>query len=224
MISYSQIGQDLDVLKLYSNKSSGTFIEIGASDGKNLSNTYLLEQLGWKGVCVEPIPEKFELLQKNRTAINFNKAAYNVSGKQIEFTVAESSLLSGITHEFDAHKPQKDTSRQILVETITLNDLIHQSGLPSFIDYLSLDTEGSEYEILKVFDFSKYTFGTIHVEHNNIKPKRQNIRSLLMSHGYNFLQENKWDDYYVHKSLIAPVYTKVNLNKFFWSKKFSRIN
>lgn len=224
MISYSQIGQDLDVLKLYSNKSSGTFIEIGASDGKNLSNTYLLEQLGWTGICVEPIPEKFELLQKNRKSINVNKAAYNVSGKQIEFTIAEYSLLSGITNEFDAHKPEKDTSRQILVETITLNDLIHQSGLPSFIDYLSLDTEGSEYEILKVLDFSKYTFGTIHVEHNRIVPKREKIRSLLVSHGYTFLQENKWDDYYVHNSLIPSKKITPGIPKFFWSKKFSGIN
>jgi hypothetical protein len=88
MTSYSQLGQDLDVLKLYSNKQTGTFIEIGASDGKILSNTYLLEQMGWTGICVEPIPEKFELLQKNRKSINVNKAVYNVSGQDINFTVA----------------------------------------------------------------------------------------------------------------------------------------
>jgi len=220
MRSWSQLGQDLDVLKLYSNKRTGTFIEIGASDGKTLSNTYLLEQLGWKGICVEPIPKQFELLQKNRRSINVNKAVYNVSGEKIKFTVAISSLLSGITSEIDRHHSAKNNSSQILVETITLNDLIDQNNLPNFIEYLSLDTEGSEYEILKIVDFSKYTFGTIHVEHNYVMPRREQIRSLLTLNGYIFLREQKWDDYYVHNSMNVPPESP----KFFWSKKFSRIN
>jgi FkbM family methyltransferase len=224
-MSYSQLGQDLDVLNLYSNKRTGTFIEIGASDGKTLSNTYLLEQLGWKGLCVEPIPEKFELLQKNRHCTTSNKAVYNVSGQHIPFTVATSSLYSGITSEIDKYHSVKETGTTISIETITLNDLISESGLPSFIEYLSLDTEGSEYEILKAVDFGKYTFGTIHVEHNYIMPKRQQIRSLLVSHGYTFVQEKKWDDYYVHSSLISPKkIIPASIPKFFWYKKFSGIN
>uniref|UniRef100_A0A6C0HGE3 Methyltransferase FkbM domain-containing protein n=1 Tax=viral metagenome TaxID=1070528 RepID=A0A6C0HGE3_9ZZZZ len=223
MDSYSQLGQDLDVLKLYSNKSSGTFIEIGASDGKMLSNTYLLEQIGWKGICVEPIPEKFELLQKNRKSINVNKAVYKVSGQDITFTVAIESLLSGITSEIDKYHTVKNTGTTISVKTITLNDLIKESGLPNFIEYLSIDTEGSEYEILKALDFSKYTFGTIHVEHNFVMPKREQIRSLLTSNGYKFLQQNRHDDYYIHNSLNPPKKIKL-IPKFFWSKKFSRIN
>jgi FkbM family methyltransferase len=225
MTSYSQLGQDLDVLKLYSNKQIGTFIEIGASDGKILSNTYLLEQMGWTGICVEPIPEKFELLQKNRKSINVNKAVYNVSGQDINFTVALESLLSGITSEIDTHRSVITTGTSISIKTITLNDLIQEHGLPNFIEYLSLDTEGSEYTILKAVDFSKYTFGTIHVEHNGRMPKRQYIRSLLTSNGYTFLQEKLWDDYYVHNSLIPPKkIIRASIPKFFWSKKFSGIN
>jgi len=60
-MSYSQLGQDLEVLKFYNNKENGFFIEIGASDGLNLSNTYLLEtQYKWKGICCEPIPNNFK--------------------------------------------------------------------------------------------------------------------------------------------------------------------
>jgi FkbM family methyltransferase len=224
MISYSQLGQDLDVLNLYSNKRSGTFIEIGASDGIRLSNTYLLEQLGWKGICVEPIPEKFELLKKNRKSINVNKAVYNVSGQDIKFTVAPYSFLSGITSEIDTFHEVKNTGTTISVKTISLNDLISQSGLPTFIDYLSLDTEGSEYEILKALDFSKYKFGTIHVEHNFVMPKRQYIRSLLFSNGYRFLKQNRHDDYYVHESVIVSANVRREIPRFFWNKKFSGIN
>ena len=62
-MSRSQLGQDLTVLKFYNNKRDGYFIEIGASDGIKLSNTYLLEsQYGWKGICVEPIPNNYNKL------------------------------------------------------------------------------------------------------------------------------------------------------------------
>ncbi len=70
-----------------------------------------------------------------------------------------------------------------------------------YIDYLSLDTEGSELEILKSVDLTKYTFGIIDVEHNYIEPRRTQIRELLESHGYEYIRANKFDDCYKHKSL-----------------------
>ena len=77
-MSYSQLGQDLEVIKFYNNKENGFFIEIGASDGIILSNTYLLEtQYKWKGICYEPIPNNFKKLVKNRpNSICYDKAVY----------------------------------------------------------------------------------------------------------------------------------------------------
>jgi len=68
-MSHSQLGQDLQVLSFYNNKKSGFYIEIGASDGIYLSNTYLLEQNNWNGICVEPIPKNFNLLKKKQTKL-----------------------------------------------------------------------------------------------------------------------------------------------------------
>ena len=81
--------------------------------------------------------------------------------------------------------------------TITLNDLLEQSNAPLYIDYLSLDTEGSELEILKSVDFSRYKFGIIDVEHNFVEPRRSQIRNLLESNGYKFNVENNFDDNYI---------------------------
>ena len=61
---------------------------------------------------------------------------------------------------------------------------------------MSLDTEGSEYEILKVFDFNKYKIGIIDIEHNFVEPRRTMIRDLLLEKGYKYIGENKWDDTY----------------------------
>lgn len=204
-MSYSQIGQDLEVIKFYNNKHDGFFIEIGASDGIKLSNTYLLEtQYKWKGICCEPIPNNFEKLVKNRpNSICYNEAVYNKSGLTLTFDIANNcNLLSGIAEHIDRYKSFVDENKKsIQVQTISLLDVLNNANAPSFIEYLSLDTEGSEFEILKNFDFEKYTFGLIDVEHNYIEPRRTEIKNLLLSKGYIYKGENNWDDMYKHNSV-----------------------
>ena len=205
MNNYSQLGQDVEVLKFYNHKENGFYIEIGASDGITLSNTYLLAtKYNWKGICVEPIPKNFELLCKNRPyAACCNNAVYNESNKEVIFDIANNDdLLSGINSHIDCHKNSVDNNKtQIIVTTITLNDLLEKYNAPLFIDYMSLDTEGSELEILKSVDLTKYIFGLIDVEHNFIEPRRSQIRELLESNGYIFIKENQWDDCYKHSSI-----------------------
>jgi FkbM family methyltransferase len=205
MISYSQIGQDFEVVKFYNNKMNGFFVEIGASDGIKYSNTYVLEkEFNWKGICVEPIPYQFNLLCKNRpNSICIDKAVYNQSNQTVIFDIANKhDLLSGISSYIDRYSKKVNSNKtQINVDTITLNDLLEKANAPVFIDYLSLDTEGTEYEILKSVDFTKYTFGLIDVEHNYIEPKRTHIHELLTSNGYIFIRQNKFDDSYKHSSL-----------------------
>ena len=202
-MSFSQFNQDLEVLNFYKNKSDGFFIEIGASDGIHLSNTYLLEKdYNWKGICVEPVPEQFELLCKNRpNSLCSNNAVYNESNKNLIFDIACCSLLSGISDHIDCHKKTVDNNKkQIIVTTISFNDLLEQFNAPLFIDYLSLDTEGSELEILKSVNLQKYIFGLIDVEHNYVEPRRTQIRELLCSNGYEYIKVNACDDCYKYKS------------------------
>lgn len=204
-MSYSQLGQDLEVIKFYNNKENGFFIEIGASDGIILSNTYLLErQYKWSGICCEPIPNNFTKLVKNRpNSICYDKAVYNSSGLTLNFDIANNyDLLSGISSHIDTHKSAVDVNKKtIQVQTISLLDVLNDAKAPSFIEYMSLDTEGSELEILKNFDFEKYTFGLIDVEHNYKEPRRTEIKNLLLTKGYIYKGENKWDDMYKHNSI-----------------------
>ena len=204
-MSYSQLGQDVEVVTFYDKKKNGYFIEIGASDGIELSNTYLLEkEYNWKGICCEPIPSRFEKLVTNRpNSICFNEALYNQSGLTITFDIANNfDLLSGISEHIDRHKCAVDANKTtIQVQTLTLQDVLEKAKAPSFIDYMSLDTEGTELEILKPFDFEKYTFGLIDIEHNYIEPRRTEIKNLLLSKGYIYKGDNKWDDMYKHHSV-----------------------
>lgn len=204
-MSYSQLGQDLEVIKFYNNKENGFFIEIGASDGITLSNTYLLEtQYKWKGICCEPIPNNFKNLVKNRpNSICYDKAVYNSSGLTVNFDIANScELYSGVSNHIDCHKSLVDENKEtIQVQTISLLDVLNNTNAPLFIEYMSLDTEGTEFEILKNFDFEKYTFGLIDVEHNYYEPRRTEIKNLLLSKGYIYKGENNWDDMYKHNSV-----------------------
>jgi hypothetical protein len=84
-------------------------------------------------------------------------------------------------------------------------DLLVTANAPKFMEYLSLDTEGTEYDILKALDFSKWVFGLIDVEHNFEEAKRESIRRLLESNGYVFLRQNKWDDCYIHHTQTSEV-------------------
>ena len=204
-MSFSQIGQDLEVLKVYNNKLNGFFVEIGASNGIEFSNTYLLEtQYNWKGICVEPLPHLFDELCKNRpNSICFEKAVYNESDKEILFDIVDKAdMLSGISECISDHSHIVISNKtQITVKTITFNYLLDKNNAPLFIEYLSLDTEGSELEILKSVNLNKYTFGLIDVEHNHKEPVRSKIRTLLTSNGYDYIGANHWDDRYKHNSL-----------------------
>ena len=195
--SYSQIEQDLKVLKYFDYKKNGYFIEVGANDGIKLSNTYLLEKdYNWKGICIEPVPSIFNKLKKNRKSINLNYAVYNVDNKIVNLKVAD--LLSGITVDIDRHKNILK-NKDIKIKTKTLTSILDKYKAPKYIDYLSIDTEGSELKILHGIDFEKYKFRYINIEHNHIEPRRTKMRIYLEKNGYKYIGPNKFDDIYILK-------------------------
>jgi len=199
--TYSQFGQDLKVLDFYARKENCYFVEIGSGDGVLESNTYLLEQkFSWSGICVEPVGYQFEKLVVNRTCICVNKAVYDETVHEVEFCEAENDIrhLSGIKSYLLSNLNVINRSKIVKMETIALTRLLEQNGAPGFIEYLSLDTEGSEFEILKCFNFNKFQFGYINVEHNFHEKKRQDIRNLLTCFNYRYVGENNVDDIYVH--------------------------
>ena len=202
-MTYSQRHQDKDIVEFYKGERGGFFVDVGATDGISINNTYLLEKhYEWKGICVEPIPDAYDKLVENRTAICCNRAVYNTTDEEVEFTIANNKDLSGISSCLDVYKERIDREGKetIKVKTITLTDLLDKYDAPSFIHYLSLDTEGSELEILRTTDFGKYEFGRIDVEHNYVEPRRTLIRELLLSKGYVYLRENEHDDCFTSPS------------------------
>ncbi len=209
--SYSQIGQDLFVLLVTNQKRNGFFVEFGATDGKLLSNTYLLEDsYNWQGIVAEPAKIWHQALLVNRNCSIDTRCVHDSTGSTVTFRETEVPELSVIDSlkDLDQHSQDREEAKTYPVETVTLLSLLDHHGAPSTIDYLSIDTEGSEFEILQNFDFSKYQFNALTIEHNHT-PQRQKIFELLTSNGYIRVLENvsNWDDWYIHHSLQKIFHT-----------------
>jgi FkbM family methyltransferase len=200
----SQLGQDIFALLETGAKKNGYFIEFGATNGVDLSNTFILEKnYGWHGILAEPARCWHDQLFKNRSAIIDTRCLWSTSGEKIEFNETPTPEFSTI-HQFnnsDNHLEYRANGEKYLVETVSLNDLLDEHKAPLIIDYLSIDTEGSEFDILRNFDFDKYKISAITCEHN-FTTARENIRSLLADNGYinKFEEISDFDDWYVRKT------------------------
>lgn len=197
--SPSQLGQDLWVLARSSYKRGGFFVEFGATDGVLLSNSYMLERdFDWNGICAEPNPQMYAKLKENRRCTVSDACIGPTTGEEVRFVAAD--VYGGIEKWAfeDSHADKRDAYRRAgnvsTMTTISLNDLLLKLGAPRSIDYLSIDTEGSEFEILSTFPFSEWNVRLITVEHN-FAANREPIRTLLEGFGYR-RSECEFDDFY----------------------------
>lgn len=196
----SQLGQDLWALERTNYKRGGFFVEFGATDGVLLSNTWLLEkEFGWNGILAEPNPKFFEKLQSNRSCQVSNACIGARTGDEVEFVFAaeyggvKSDLLKGPhTKRTLGYASQEEYCAQLT--TISLHDFLLSVHAPRDIDYISIDTEGSEFEILQTFPFPFWNVSLFTIEHNYTE-QRSEIHSLMKRNGY-FRVEAEFDDWY----------------------------
>lgn len=197
-LSKSQLMQDVFVLTYSGFKEKGYFVEFGATNGIDLSNTYMLEKtFGWAGIVSEPSFFWQNDLQLNRDCIIESKAVWSSSNSRLDFLESVSPSLSTISrYKSNDNHYRKGTTYK--VNTISLIDLLIKYESPKIIDYMSIDTEGSEFDILSNFDFDMYKFRVITVEHN-FTSNREKIYDLLTSKGYERVMKSisSFDDWYV---------------------------
>lgn len=201
--SYAQIQQDLIARFLFPNEEN-FFVEFGATNGVDLSNTYLLEKkYGWNGLLAEPgLKWQNDLRANRKSKIDF-RAVAGLSGEKRLFVEALEGEYSTLT-DFSSsgnHTHVREGGITYLVETVSLYDLLKDHKSPIEIQMVTIDTEGSELEILSEFDFSKYRIAFFAIEHN-FSPNEKLIDELLEKNGYiRFLHEvSEFDAWYIHGS------------------------
>jgi FkbM family methyltransferase len=203
---YSQLGQDKFIDDFFNQKENGFFIDIGAHDGMDISNTYFLEKIrNWKGICIEPQPDQFEILNKNRTSINLNCGIYNILG-EMEFThvTGYGSALSGISDDHNNnHKWRIDNGieknggnyNKFLLQVRPLQDVLDEYQIYD-IDFCSIDTEGSELKIVESIDYTKTNIKVFIIENNY---GEEYVQKFLKEKGYELHCKLQWDDVFIKK-------------------------
>lgn len=186
--SKSQHFQDVWALMESGFKHGGTFVEVGAFNGVDISNTYMLEKsFGWTGLLAEPNPQHHANIRAHRAAELSTSCVHATTGQRMAFWVTQSSGHSALaevaTLDQHAEKRQRD-HQEIEVETISLNDLLAQVRMPATIDFISMDTEGNEPAILSTFDFARWDVRLWCVEHNHHAAAEAEIDRIMLGNGY----------------------------------------
>lgn len=207
--SFSQIKQD--VFALFVNGiSPNYFVEFGACDGVDTSNSFILEKIyKWNGILAEPAKYWQESLKNNRSCFIEEKCVAEKSNLSMEFWETRGAKgVSGLAKyaELDSHGHNRANDHDSYsVETISLDDLLDKYNAPENIGYISIDTEGSELSILQSYSFSR-TFNCITVEHN-YNSNREEIDSLIESKGYvNVLQDlSQFDSWFIKSDIYERI-------------------
>ena len=212
----SQLYQDMFASFIVGDKFDKTFFEFGATNGIDLSNSYTLERyLNWKGVLSEPSPQWHDELKKNRPYANIiSECIWSESNKELNFFESEVGELSSLENFKESDKismpgntqARLKNGKNIIVKTISLNDAIEKQFNSKSPSYISIDTEGSEYEILKNFNFKKYRPLVFTIEHNFTELQLK-IDELMFLNNYIrvFKSLTAFDAWYVEKNVFNEI-------------------
>ena len=198
---------------LFPDRRGGYFVEAGAANGQAASSCYVLEkEFGWTGICIEPNHFFFQQLIENRPNSICECVCLSDRPGKVPYIAGQGDpanpYLSGIKANLEQYKPGSEsvitTGEAIEKEAVTLTELLQKHHAPSVIDYGAFDIEGSEFVVLKNFDFSRYRFLGLSLECDQIAWSQ--LEPLLQSNSYRqihnpFNLDKPWEKDIVHQSL-----------------------
>ena len=156
---------------------------------------------GWKGILAEPNPDVFERCKINRkTDVCKNDLIFNKSAVDIDFCISgQLSTINEYVENDNMQTERKNNASKIIkLKSKTLLEFLDENNAPLIIDFLSIDTEGSEFEILSVFNFNRYRINVICTEHNNNLIQKEKLSNLLKNNGYSEIvfEQNSIDSFF----------------------------
>jgi FkbM family methyltransferase len=170
--SYSQEGEDIVLERIFSNRGDGFFVDVGAHHPMRFSNTYKFYKKGWRGINIEPNPEGFNLFNKYRpNDININFGVSTQSGFLKYFMFDEPAL-----NTFDekvVRQRMRETPfklvKEINVKVKELKDILDEYVPKSIqIDFMTIDVEGFDFDVIKSNNWIKYRPNWVLVEQLNL--------------------------------------------------------
>jgi FkbM family methyltransferase len=199
--SFSQYGEDVLVWKYFGEKRTGVFVEVGANDPEENSQTLLLERNGWTGILVEPQSTCCERLRQARPKAKLFQVACGSPQQRgkvfLQLKGATSKLVSPASADLSAIRHEE-------VQLITLDEVLEQAGNPR-IDFLSIDVEGNDLEVLRGFDIQRHRPQLIVIEDDY--QRRLEIYRYLKQQGYRLVKRIGSNNWYIPKGQLFTLTT-----------------
>jgi FkbM family methyltransferase len=197
----AQHGEDKQLAKHFDRKKDGFYVEVGAFDGVEFSNTYYFEQIGWTGVLIEADPVVADKCRKNRTGSQVVNCAAVAPGTEaeVELDVVEGAeyFSSRCFKPEVFYKENLPPVHKILVPARTLDAMLEQCNVTR-IDFLTIDVEGFEYDVLQGFTIAKYSPEIVIVErfHQGLFPDWKIVK-YMHRNGYYYGRITGCNDWFI---------------------------
>lgn len=207
---YAQFGEDKILDEIFK-KKLGNCVEVGGFDGITGSNTYFFENIGWRCLIVEPMPDFCQKIRNNRNCEIVEIAASNKAG-QVEFYVAEGvetlSTIEKNEQHFARIKSLSDKEiRKIKVNTARLDDILLEHNMTE-IDFLTIDVEGHEMSVLLGMSFEEITPRILIIEDNS-NGSNDEVKKFMESVSYKRFMRTGCNDWYAKKNDEIVTLTRV---------------
>lgn len=197
---YGQHGEDQFINSMFNGRSYGTCVEVGAYDGISLSNTYHFERKGWNALCIEPIPSAYEKCKKIRK-LTYQSCVGKEDKDDVEFHIfhlhdnlCAISSLEPDARLIDSHRHLLTNQTTCKTKIRTLNTIFKELDYPKDIDFISIDTENTELDVLKGLDLDMYNVKVFVIENNFDEPF---CADYLRPYGYSRIHRIAVNDFFV---------------------------
>lgn len=200
--SYSQYSEDLIVDVLLGCSLDGCYIDIGANDPELLSNTHRFYMRGWRGINIEPEPNLFQKLSEGRPLdVNLN-VGVGAEISILKFYRLEPSTLLSFDPAVARHNLRSIGAKalgEVILPVVTITSILDEHLNNRDIDFMSIDVEGSELEVLRGNDWQRYRPRLILIEINH---RGKEIQSYLNTHGYRLIWSNSTNGIFIDEAMI----------------------
>lgn len=203
MSFYGQHSEDQFINEYFNNKQTGVCIEIGAYNGVSGSNTLHFEEKGWTALCIEPIEAEFLKCKQHRKWCYQCCMGETDSNEEKEFTifhlnenVSAISSLEPDARLIESHKHLITNVSTCMTKIRSCNSLLAELQFPTEIDFISIDTENTELNVLKGLDLNKYNVKLLVIENNYNEPFCEDY---LKDYGYVKIHRIAVNDFYERK-------------------------
>lgn len=167
--SYSQEGEDMILNRIFEGKTNGFYIDVGAHHPKRFSNTYFFYKQGWRGINIDAMPNSMHLFNKIRPRDINLEIAISSESKKLTYYEFNEPALNGFSEELSKDRDGLRNYKiinQLEITTHRLDDVLKnlKNEIPTEIDFLSIDVEGLDFEVLQSLNFNVYKPRVILIE------------------------------------------------------------